>query len=218
MFDIVVALGLRSAIALSQVCVAAGALTACAARAHARHPLHPHRSLIDIDLALLTTPPLLLGVSGGRLANHAFPSWLTTFLLILLLTTITADTASRAFKLHRREQAAAASVADAGVVAAEGGGAGGGEAGAAAPPPRTRDQLRADLEAMLSVDGEGLAALLARARHPGTDWWAEGGDMGGRSLRRVRTMAPAPAARARRCQRGLTFGPPPCPPGRRGPA
>jgi uncharacterized membrane protein YfcA len=152
LFDVVAALGVRSATALSQVCVAAATLAATAARARARHPVHPGRPLVDARLALLAAPPLLLGVSLGLLLNVALPPAVLTFILLALLVGVTADAGVRAARLTRRETAAAAAAAAAVEFAA-------GEAVAARP--------RGDAASTMSYEGESLVAAMAVAAGAG---------------------------------------------------
>ena len=57
--------GVKGATALSQASIAGGAVSGVACLMTRRHPLHPSKSLIDYDLALMLAPVLLLGVSVG---------------------------------------------------------------------------------------------------------------------------------------------------------
>eukprot|EP00887_Chlorella_sp_A99_P002784 scaffold6.g2784.t1 len=65
----------------------------------------------DLEMALLAAPTLLLGVSVGVLGNAVLPSWLTTFLLILLLVLICIKTLLSGVRMWRKKRAAAAAAA-----------------------------------------------------------------------------------------------------------
>ncbi|KAL4424162.1 hypothetical protein ABPG75_001463 [Micractinium tetrahymenae] len=97
---------IKQSTALSQAVIAGGALGAVACALPERHPLDSRRPVIDYQLALVITPPLLLGCTSGVLLNQLMPSWGVTFLLIPLLGHLTWRTACTAAKLHRAESAA----------------------------------------------------------------------------------------------------------------
>jgi len=81
LFDAVLGLGVKRATALSQVCIACGALAGVASLLARTHPADPSRTLIDLPLAALMTPAVLLGVSTGVLANLLLADWLLNLLL-----------------------------------------------------------------------------------------------------------------------------------------
>lgn len=60
-------------------------------------------SLIDYDIALLSEPCMLLGVSIGVICNLVFPEWLITVLFALFLTWSTSKTCSRGFHFWKSE-------------------------------------------------------------------------------------------------------------------
>ncbi|KAL4438539.1 hypothetical protein ABPG77_000187 [Micractinium sp. CCAP 211/92] len=107
---------IKQSTALSQAVIAGGALGAVACVLPERHPLDSRRPLVDYQLALVITPPLLLGCTSGVLLNQLMPGWAVTLLLIPLLTHLTWRTAGTAAKLRLAEDAARR----AGQLAAEG--------------------------------------------------------------------------------------------------
>jgi hypothetical protein len=63
------AAGLKASTGLSQAAIAGGSLASILLSLPQRHPWDPSRWLIDLDLALILTPALLLGVSVGEWAG-----------------------------------------------------------------------------------------------------------------------------------------------------
>ena len=106
LFDAVLGLGVKRATALSQVCIACGALAGVASLLARTHPAEPSRTLIDLPLAALMTPAVLLGVSTGVLANFLLADWLLNLLLFLLLLVVSLCTALKGCALRRIETAA----------------------------------------------------------------------------------------------------------------
>ena len=58
--------GVKGAAALSQVVIAAGALSGVGLILHKKSPLDDSKPLINYDLVLLMLPALLMGVSLGK--------------------------------------------------------------------------------------------------------------------------------------------------------
>ena len=114
LFDAVLGLGVKRAAALSQVAISCGALAGVAVLLTRTHPADPASPLIDLELAPVLTPSVLLGSSLGVLANLLLPSWLLTALLLVLLIAVSLSTALKGRALRRlategkKERAAAA--------------------------------------------------------------------------------------------------------------
>eukprot|EP00884_Botryococcus_braunii_P000942 jgi/Botrbrau1/10849/Bobra.0025s0027.1 len=107
LFNILLQFSVKGSMALSQAAIAGGALAGVLLYMFKHHPTDPTKHIIDFDLALMLTPSMLLGVAVGVLANTLFPSWLVTFLLIVLLVYLSYVTVRKALLLHRAEKAAA---------------------------------------------------------------------------------------------------------------
>jgi len=76
---------LKAATGLSQAAIAGGSFVTMLFNLAMRHPWDPGRPLVDLDLALVLTPALLLGVSVGVLLNELLPTWGVLLLLVALL-------------------------------------------------------------------------------------------------------------------------------------
>lgn len=74
MFSALVGFALKPATALSQSVITGGALASVLTNAFTKHPKLPDRGVIDIDIALIFTPALLLGINTGVL-SHAQPAY-----------------------------------------------------------------------------------------------------------------------------------------------
>lgn len=103
-FNILLGLGIKSATGLSQAVIAAAGLGALAFSLRRPHPLLPWRPMIDFSLALVLTPALLLGVSGGVLANAVSPAWVVTLSILGVLSFMTHRTFSVACRLRDTER------------------------------------------------------------------------------------------------------------------
>lgn len=103
LFDAVLGLGVKRAAALSQVAISAGALAGVAVLLSRRHPARPGEPLIDLELATILTPAVLLGASLGVLSILLLPAWLLTALLLILLAAVALSTALKGRALHRLE-------------------------------------------------------------------------------------------------------------------
>jgi len=137
LFDAVLGLGIKRAAAISQVAITAGALSGVGVLLSRTRPGDAGATLIDLNLAALMTPALLLGVSLGVLANSLLPPWLLTALLLVLLAAVSLSTFLKGRALHRLESAAQeAAAAKAGApCASEAREAAAANAGAPRPPP-----------------------------------------------------------------------------------
>ncbi|KAJ9690128.1 hypothetical protein PVL29_012667 [Vitis rotundifolia] len=68
--------------------------------------IHGGKSVIDFDIALLSEPCLLLGVSIGVVCNIVFPEWLITILFVVFLSWTTSKTCRKgvvSWKLESEE-------------------------------------------------------------------------------------------------------------------
>jgi uncharacterized membrane protein YfcA len=82
------------AIPISQVIIFGGSLIAIAMKLQSRHPTRD-KPLIFYDLILLTTSPLLLGISTGVMLNEILPSWVIELLLTIVLVYMTFNTSQK---------------------------------------------------------------------------------------------------------------------------
>ncbi|KAM1139135.1 hypothetical protein ACFX2I_036843 [Malus domestica] len=82
---LVAGLDLRTASSLSAFMVTGGSVANVMYNLCIKSSKFGGKSLIDYDIALLSEPCMLLGVSLGVICNLAFPEWLTTILFALFL-------------------------------------------------------------------------------------------------------------------------------------
>ncbi|KAH7662227.1 Transmembrane protein TauE-like protein [Dioscorea alata] len=96
--NLVAGLQIRTAASFSALMVTGGSLAAAVI-----YNLFSGTSLIDYDIALLSQPCLLLGVSVGVFFNIMFPSWLITALFAAFLAFSTFKTCSAGVKYWKGE-------------------------------------------------------------------------------------------------------------------
>ncbi|KAK8472473.1 hypothetical protein PHAVU_002G218000 [Phaseolus vulgaris] len=89
---IVAGLDLKIASSLSAFMVTGGSIANVMCNLCATSPKFGGKSLIDYDIALLSEPCMLLGVSIGVICNLVFPEWLITMLFAVFLTWSTSKT------------------------------------------------------------------------------------------------------------------------------
>ncbi|XP_027346503.1 sulfite exporter TauE/SafE family protein 2-like isoform X2 [Abrus precatorius] len=89
---IVAGLDLKTASSLSAFMVTGGSIANVMCNLCATSSKFGGKSLIDYDIALLSEPCMLLGVSIGVVCNLVFPEWLITILFALFLTWSTSKT------------------------------------------------------------------------------------------------------------------------------
>ncbi|KAI8525233.1 hypothetical protein RHMOL_Rhmol13G0214100 [Rhododendron molle] len=82
---IVAGLDLKTASSFSAFMVTGGSIANVICHMFVKSPKSGGKSLIDYDIALLSEPCLLLGVSVGVICNLAFPEWLITILFAVFL-------------------------------------------------------------------------------------------------------------------------------------
>ncbi|KAE9597117.1 hypothetical protein Lal_00007587 [Lupinus albus] len=100
---IVAGLDLKTASSLSAFMVTGGSLANVMCNMCATSPRFGGKSLINYDIALLSQPCILLGVSIGVICNLMFPEWLITILFALFLTWSTSRTCNSALKFWKIE-------------------------------------------------------------------------------------------------------------------
>lgn len=105
LFLIVLGAPTRDSVAMSNVCIMGGSLTAFLVNVRRRHPTL-NRPLIDWDVMLLMEPTTIMGAVVGGYLNRVSPPWATTSALALLLVAITAQLTVRAMCLWQTETAA----------------------------------------------------------------------------------------------------------------
>ena len=99
---LVVGLGGKWVIPVSNAMILAGAIPAVAINLCKRHPCH-NRPLLDVDIALLLVPATLGGTTPGVLLNVMFPEWLISALLVLLLSYTAHKTLAKGRSEWRKE-------------------------------------------------------------------------------------------------------------------
>lgn len=82
---IVAGLDLKTASAFSAFMVTGGSIANVMCNLCSTSPKYGGKNLIDYDIALLSEPCLLLGVSVGVICNLVFPAWLITILFAVFL-------------------------------------------------------------------------------------------------------------------------------------
>lgn len=105
LFNLVLGLSLKGAMALSQAAMTGGAVAAGIFAMFTSHPLDSSKPLLDLDMALVVMPCLLLGVSLGVTLNQIFPDWLLVILLSIMLVLLSVRTLQSGIRLHRKEVA-----------------------------------------------------------------------------------------------------------------
>ncbi|XP_052202227.1 sulfite exporter TauE/SafE family protein 5-like [Diospyros lotus] len=89
---IVAGLDLKTASGLSAFMVTGGSIANVACQMFVKSPKFGGKGLIDYDIALLSQPCMLLGVSIGVICNVVFPEWLITILFVAFLAWCTFKT------------------------------------------------------------------------------------------------------------------------------
>ncbi|RDX74048.1 Sulfite exporter TauE/SafE family protein 5, partial [Mucuna pruriens] len=100
---IVAGLDLKTASSLSAFMVTGGSIANVMCNLCATSSKFGGKSLIDYDIALLSEPCMLLGVSVGVICNLVFPEWLITMLFAVFLTWSTSKTCNSGVLFWRIE-------------------------------------------------------------------------------------------------------------------
>ncbi|CAL0313971.1 unnamed protein product [Lupinus luteus] len=100
---IVAGLDLKTASSLSAFMVTGGSLANVMCNMCVTNPKFGGKSLINYDIALLSQPCMLLGVSIGVICNLVFPEWLITILFAIFLTWSTSRTCNSGLKFWKIE-------------------------------------------------------------------------------------------------------------------
>jgi uncharacterized membrane protein YfcA len=148
----------KAATALSQAAIAASGLGAVAFSLRRRHPEEEGKPLVDLDLALVLLPPLLLGVSLGVLLNAVLAPAAVSAAVVATLAAVSARTWRTARRLRAAEAAAA----------------GGGAAAALAAPATPGGAARAGF-GELSFECDSPRAASPRGAAPASFAPARGG-------------------------------------------
>ncbi|XAR65583.1 hypothetical protein NMG60_11009747 [Bertholletia excelsa] len=90
--SIVANLDLKTASSLSAFMVSGGSFANVMCQLFMKNSKYGGRTLIDYDIALLSEPCMLLGVSAGVICNIMFPEWLITALFAVFLACCTFKT------------------------------------------------------------------------------------------------------------------------------
>jgi uncharacterized membrane protein YfcA len=105
--SIVAGLSLKTSTAFSTFMVTGGTLSNVLYTVLVRGPGPDGQPLIDYDIAVVSQPCLLLGVSVGVVCNVMFPEWLITVLFAAFLSFATFKTYGTGMRRWRGETAAA---------------------------------------------------------------------------------------------------------------
>ncbi|CAM0883288.1 unnamed protein product [Alopecurus aequalis] len=105
--NIVAGLSVKTSTAFSTFMVTGGTLSNVLYTLLARGPGPDRQPLIDYDIAVVSQPCLLLGVSVGVVCNVMFPEWLVTALFAAFLSFATFKTYGTGMRRWRGETAAA---------------------------------------------------------------------------------------------------------------
>ncbi|XP_060189193.1 sulfite exporter TauE/SafE family protein 2-like [Lycium barbarum] len=89
---IVAGVDLKTASSFSAFMVTGGSIANVVCSMFLPSPKHDGRILVDFDIALLSQPSILLGVSIGVICNLVFPEWLITILFAIFLAWCTFKT------------------------------------------------------------------------------------------------------------------------------
>ncbi|KAE9613492.1 hypothetical protein Lal_00015880 [Lupinus albus] len=100
---IVAGVDLKTASSLSAFMVTGGSIANVMYNMCTTSPKFGGKSLIDYDIALLSEPCMLLGVSIGVICNLVFPEWLITILFALFLTWSTSRTCNSGLQFWKIE-------------------------------------------------------------------------------------------------------------------
>ncbi|KAK7252233.1 hypothetical protein RIF29_36044 [Crotalaria pallida] len=100
---IMAGLDLKTASSLSAFMVTGGSIANVMCNMCTTSPKFGGKSLIDYDIALLSEPCMLLGVSIGVICNLVFPEWLITILFAIFLTWSTSKTCYRGLQFWKNE-------------------------------------------------------------------------------------------------------------------
>ncbi|XLR02979.1 hypothetical protein S83_069177 [Arachis hypogaea] len=100
---IVAGLDLKTASSLSAFMVTGGSIANVMCNLCRKSTKLGKKSLIDYDIALLSEPCMLLGVSVGVICNLVFPEWLITALFAVFLAWCTSKTCNCAMRFWRNE-------------------------------------------------------------------------------------------------------------------
>ncbi|KAK7319554.1 hypothetical protein RJT34_04276 [Clitoria ternatea] len=100
---IVAGLDLKTASSLSAFMVTGGSIANVMCNLCATSAKFGGKLLIDYDIALLSEPCMLLGVSVGVICNLVFPEWLITMLFALFLTWSTSKTCNSGVLFWKNE-------------------------------------------------------------------------------------------------------------------
>lgn len=100
---IVAGLELKSATGFSAFMVTGGSIANVIYNLVISSPRFGNKAVIDYDIALLSEPCMLLGVSIGVVCNLVFPEWLVTILFAVFLAWSTSKTCRNGFLHWKRE-------------------------------------------------------------------------------------------------------------------
>ncbi|XP_073014161.1 sulfite exporter TauE/SafE family protein 1-like [Typha latifolia] len=101
--NIFAGLSLKKATSFTAFMVTGGSLSSVLYILFLMNPSHKGESLVNFEIALLSQPCMLLGVSVGVVCNVMFPEWLITVLFTVFLACSTYKTCKAGFKCWKAE-------------------------------------------------------------------------------------------------------------------
>lgn len=134
LFHALVGFSLQASAGMSQSVITGGAVASVLVNMWQRHPFLAGEGLIDMEICLVFTPMLIIGINSGVYLNRMFPNYLITILLVLIIAYLAYKALTRGvimMRKERRNKAAAAALtitSAAGTVARGSKNAGGGKA------------------------------------------------------------------------------------------
>ncbi|KAG0589973.1 hypothetical protein KC19_1G060700 [Ceratodon purpureus] len=107
-FNLLLQFDAKTSAALSNFVILGGSIANLIWNLPQRHPLLPHKPMINYDVALILQPNMLLGISLGVICNVMFPGWLIILQLAVILGYITTRSWKNGLKRWRVESHLAA--------------------------------------------------------------------------------------------------------------
>ena len=109
-FNLLLQFDAKTSAALSNFVIFGGSLANLIWNLPQKHPVFPHKPMIDYDVALILQPNMLLGISIGVICNVMFPGWLIIAQLAVIVGYMTLRSTKNAMKRWRVETLLAAAV------------------------------------------------------------------------------------------------------------
>ncbi|KAF0697242.1 Aste57867_12070 [Aphanomyces stellatus] len=105
LYIIVLGFSSHDAIPLSKATIFGSALASCLLNFRQKHPLVPHRQLIDYEVMVMMEPMTLAGTIIGVSMNKVCPEWVITILLVVLLSKTSQRMVTKGKSIWQQEDA-----------------------------------------------------------------------------------------------------------------